>query len=537
MPLRLRELYLPLEHTCEDLRAEAAARLGLRPEDLVQVEPLRRAVDARRKGNIRFVYTVLVRLGDAALEEAVAAGARGSQVALWRPEPVRQLAVGRERLSGPVAVVGAGPAGLFAALRLAEAGYAPLVIERGRPVEERSRDVAVFARGLGLDPESNVVFGEGGAGTFSDGKLTHRTESPEAALVLRVLRDCGAGAELLVDARPHVGSDVLPSVVAALRRRIEGAGGRFLFGRRAAAFVVRGGELVALELAEPGGSSELRVGAVLLAPGASARDTWRALLEAGIELRCRPTLIGIRVEHPQELVDRAQYGGFAGHPALGPAEYFLKCAGSPRLRPVHSFCMCPGGQVIAVASSPGMLSTNGMSRRARDSGFANAALVAPVGPRDYGGERPLAGAEFLERLERAVFEAGGGDWSLPCARLIDFVNGRRSRALPDCPAGTRRKNADLRGMLPRQVEESIVSAVRRFARQVRGFLSDRASVYAAELRAGSPVRVLRGEDGSSPSARGLFPAGEGAGYSGGIVSSAVDGLNQAARLISRFAPP
>ncbi len=537
MPIRLTEIYLSLDHGPEDLRLAAAKELGVEPGDVARLEVLRRAVDARRKPSIRFVYTVSLSLNLPAKEPAAARRAAEGTARLEEPVVPSQVRQGTERLEGPVVVIGAGPAGLFAAMRLAECGYAPLVVERGRPAEGRKADVARFCREGSLDPESNIVFGEGGAGAFSDGKLTHRGGSATAELVLRTLAECGAPADITFDARPHVGSDVLPGVLAAMRERIRAAGGCFRFGLRATGFELGGDRLVSVTVDTPDGREELAVGALLIAPGLSARDTWRSLLAAGVELECRPTLVGVRVEHPQEIIDRAQYGPLAGHPRLGPAEYFLKRAGTGGLRRVHSFCMCPGGRVIPVASSPGMVSANGMSRRARDSGFANAALVVPVGPADYGGSGPLAGVEFVERFERGVFDAGGGDYSLPAQRLSDFLRGETSRELPPSAEGARRRLAPVYDLLPAPVMRSIREAVRTFARRVRGFTGPSAGVYGAELRAGSPVRILRGEDGSSRSARNLFPAGEGAGYAGGIVSSAVDGLRQAERIVARYAPP
>jgi len=536
MSIRLTEVYIPLDHEDEDVRAAAAGSLGLEADDVASVEVLRRAVDARRKPNIRFVYTLLVRLAEAAREaEAVEGAAEGtarieSPVAPELPRP------GTESLQGPVIVVGAGPAGLFAALRLAEAGYVPLVVERGRPVEERRTDVRAFAREGALDPESNIVFGEGGAGAFSDGKLTHRSESGESRLVAETLAACGADDDIRFDARPHVGSDVLPGVVAALRERIVQAGGEVRFSSRVSGFRLAGGRLAGITITSADGSDEVAPGAVIIAPGLSARDTWRALAEAGVPLEARPTLIGVRVEHKQETIDRAQYGALAGHPRLGAAEYFLKYPASDSLRPVHSFCMCPGGWVIPVSSSEGMLSANGMSRRARASGFANSALVAPVGPEDYGSDAPLAGLEFIEKLEREVFRAGGEDNSLPAQRLNDFLRGVPSLRLPPAARGTRRRMARVFEILPPVVVESIRSAVREFSGTIRGFTGPSAGVYGAELRAGSPVRIVRGEDGTSPSAGNLYPVGEGAGYAGGIMSSAVDGLRQASRVIGRYAP-
>ena len=537
MPVRLTEIYVTLDHDEGDMRGAAAKALGLGADDIASVEILRRAIDARRKPNIRFVYTLLVTLADPAREaEAVERAAEGP-ARIETPSAPEALEPGTEPLDGPVVVVGAGPAGLFAALRLAEAGYAPILLERGRAVDRRREDVRSFARDGALDPESNVVFGEGGAGTFSDGKLTHRAESGESRLVAETLAACGAPDDVTFDARPHVGSDVLPGVVAALRERIVKAGGEVRFESRATGIRLADGRLGRMDVVSPDGRDEIAPGAVVIAPGLSARDTWRDLAEAGVALEARPTLIGVRVEHKQETIDRAQYGALAGHPRLGAAEYFLKRPASGNLRPVHSFCMCPGGWVIPVSSEEGMLSSNGMSRRARSSGFANSALVAPVGPDDYGSGGAFAGVEFIEKLESEAFRAGGEDYSLPAQRLNDFLRGVPSIRLPPAAAGTRRRMARVWEILPPAVVASIRAAVREFAMTIRGFTGPSAGVYGAELRAGSPVRIVRGDDGAAPSAANLYPTGEGAGYSGGIMSSAVDGLRQAARVVARYAPP
>jgi hypothetical protein len=431
-------------------------------------------------------------------------------------------------------VVGAGPAGLAAAWRLAAAGYRPLVLERGEPVERRAAAVAGLSRAGALNPESNYCFGEGGAGCFSDGKLHTRRADPRTGELFELLVACGAPEEILVSGRPHVGSDRLPAVIRRLRGRILEMGGQVRFGARVEGIELRGGRLAALGLS---GGERLEVGACVLAPGASARELFAALAAAGLELSARAVQCGLRVECPQEELDRLLHGRWAGHPRLGAAEFFLTSPAGAGLGAAHSFCMCPGGRVVPVATEPGMLSTNGASAAARDSGSANAAVIAAVAPESFGACGALAGVEFQRELERRVFELGGSDYALPCAAARAFLGGGGAGTLPGGSASVRRRPADLGGLLPGAVEAAVLRALARFARVMPPLGGAGAVVYGAETRVGSPVRVLRGADGQAPGAAGLYPAGEGSGYAAGIVTSALDGLRAAERLVAAHRRP
>ncbi|HOX08630.1 MAG TPA: NAD(P)-binding protein [Planctomycetota bacterium] len=536
MALIISGIELPVDHPEGAELSAAVNRLLIGRDDVQAWRVERRSVDAREKGNPRLVCSVWLALADPDTEPDLAKRYAHRQVALvmpgqpWMPEP------GAGELRGAVVVVGAGPAGLAAAWRLAAAGYRPLVLERGEPAEKRPLSIVGIEREGRLDPESNYSFGEGGAGCFSDGKLHTRRSDPRTREFLELLVSCGAPEETLTDGRPHVGSDRLPGVVRRIREKIAGLGGAFRFGARVEDFEVAGGRLAALKLA---GGERMEVGSCILAAGASARDTFAALARAGVALEARPVQCGLRLECPQEEIDRLLYGRWAGHERLGPAEFFLTSAAGvgPGAAAAHTFCMCPGGRVVPVATEPGMLSTNGASHTARDSGFANAAVIAAVAPEDFGASGPLAGIEFQRALERRIFERGGGDYSFPCATVKDFLGARGGSALPAAPRNVRRKAADLAGLLPPAVEAGVRRALERFARLMPPLGGAGAVLYGAETRVGSPVRVLRGEDGQSPAAAGLYPAGEGSGYAAGIVTSAVDGMRAAELLVAAHRRP
>ncbi len=528
--LRLTELKLPLDHGAGAIEAAIRHRLGLGPGDLLGHAVARRGYDARNRSAIALIYTVDVALRD---EAAVLRRLRDRHLAPTPDTTYRCVAQAPPAgLAERPVVVGAGPCGLFAGLVLAQMGFRPIILDRGRPVRERTQDTWGLWRRSVLDPESNVQFGEGGAGTFSDGKLHSQIKDPghRGRKVLEEFVAAGAPEEILVLGKPHIGTFRLVAMVERMRARIEALGGEYRWRSRLADLVVETAadgtrRLRGLVLAD-GRTIEARH--VVLAIGHSARDTF-AMLHArrGVAIEPKPFSLGLRIEHPQSLIDRARFGAFAGHKLLGAADYRLvhHCADG---RSVYSFCMCPGGTVVAAASEPGGVVTNGMSQYSRNERNANAGIVVGVTPADYPGG-PLAGIEFQRRWERAAFAAGGGTYAAPVQRVADFLAGRPSTALgavlPSYRPGV--VPADLATCLPDYAVAAIREALPHFDRQIPGFAMDDAVLTGVETRTSSPVRIRRDETGQSVNTRGLFPAGEGAGYAGGILSAGVDGIRAA----------
>jgi uncharacterized FAD-dependent dehydrogenase len=513
-----RNLLLSLEEDEELLPRRLAGRLDVPLAAIVSCRIVRKGIDARKKPHIKQVYTVEFVVSDPEGFWRRHSGDRDLE-RLSPPLPVVFTPVASP---GRIIVVGSGPAGLFAALRLAEYGLKPLLIERGREMAARVRDVEGFWQGGALDGESNIQFGEGGAGTFSDGKLTTRVRDPQASHVLARLVEFGAPGEIAWLAKPHIGTDRLRAVVVNLRRFLLSRGVEVRFGAKLTDLQISDGQLRAVVI---NGREELPCDRLLLAPGHSARDTYAMLHERGVPLEAKPFAVGLRVEHPQELINRIQYG-LASHPRLAPADYALTFNDAVSGRSAYSFCMCPGGEVVACSSEQGGVVTNGMSSYGRNTPWANSALVATVRRDDFPTDSPLAGVEFQRELERRAFALGGGNYHAPCQNLLSFLG----RKHPGGIFSTYRpgvREADLAELLPDYVTRTLRDGIGSFERKMRGFITAEATLVGVESRTSAPLRILRGDDCQSVGLAGLYPCGEGAGYAGGIMSAALDGIRVA----------
>ena len=534
--LRLTDIKLPLDHVESALRDAILARLGIASDDLTGFTVAKRSYDARKRGAIVLIYSVDV---ETTREPEWLQRMQQADTPLRHVMPTPDTTyrvVARAPVHVPLrpVVVGLGPCGLFAGLVLAQMGFRPIILERGKEVRERTKDTWGLWRRKILNPESNVQFGEGGAGTFSDGKLYSQITDKQhhGRKVLTEFVAAGAPEEILYVSKPHIGTFRLVSMVEHMRATIESLGGEIRFSSRVDDLLVETDgagtrHVRGVALAD---GTQLRADHVVMALGHSARDTFAMLHARGVFLEAKPFSIGFRIEHPQSLIDAARFGPQAGHPLLGAADYKLvhHCRNG---RSVYSFCMCPGGTVVAAASEPGRVVTNGMSQYSRNERNANAAIVCGITPEDYipYGQGPLAGIELQRHWEARAFELGGGDYEAPGQLVGDFLDGRASRqfgsVLPSYTPGVRL--GDLGPSLPDYAIAAIREALPAFDKQLRGFAMHDAVLTGVETRTSSPLRITRGEDGHSRNTRGLFPAGEGAGYAGGILSAGVDGIRMA----------
>jgi len=526
--LRISELKLPLDHPADALRPAIVNRLGISDAQLLKVSVFKRSHDARKKNAITLIYALDVEVQDEATVLARLADDR--QIGPAPDTRYRYIAQAPAELTTRPVVIGTGPCGLLAGLLLAQMGFKPIILERGKAVRERTKDTWELWRKQTLNPESNVQFGEGGAGTFSDGKLYSQIKDPHflGRKVMEEFVKAGAPEEIMYVSKPHIGTFRLVKMVEAMRATITGLGGEIHFGSKVDRILIDNHQVKGVELA---GGEQIAAEHVVLAIGHSARDTFQMLYDAGVYVEAKPFAIGFRIEHPQTLIDHARFGPNAGNELLGAADYKLvhHCANG---RAAYSFCMCPGGQVVAATSEPGRVVTNGMSQYSRAERNANSALVVNVDPSDFPGDarqNPLLGIDFQRHWESQAFIAGGSSYNAPAQRVGDFLAGRPSTALgqvdPSYQPGVHM--TDLSSCAPDYVIDALREAIPAFDKQIRGFAMADAVLTGVETRTSSPIRIKRGDDFQSINTRGLYPAGEGAGYAGGILSAGVDGIKVA----------
>lgn len=522
--IRVSNIKLPLDHTEEDLVKFIVSSLKIQPDQLLETKIFRRSVDARNRKNIFLIYTMDVKT---TIDSELLKQFTDEQTIKETPDMTYKfVAQAGEKLGERPVVIGFGPCGIFAGLILAQMGYRPIILDRGKEVRERTKDTFGFWRKKGLNTESNVQFGEGGAGTFSDGKLSTQIKDKKhyGRKVLNEFVEAGAPEEILFVSKPHIGTLKLVPMVERMRAKIIALGGEIRFNSRVDDFHIAAGQITGITLAD---GEQIKSKHIALAIGHSARDTFQIIYDKGVTIEAKPFSIGFRIEHKQSLIDQAYFGEHAGHPILGSADYKLvhHCKNG---RSVYSFCMCPGGTVVAATSEEYCVVTNGMSQYSRNKMNANSAIVVGIDPSDYP-EHPLAGIELQRRLENAAFKLGGENYDAPAQLVGDFLLGKSSELLGEVEPSYRPgiKLTELSDLLPDYCIEAIREALPAFNRKIKGFAMDEATLTGVETRTSSPICIKRGADFQSLNTKGLYPAGEGAGYAGGIMSSAIDGIKVA----------
>jgi uncharacterized FAD-dependent dehydrogenase len=533
MSIRISNLRTSLDEPEASLAHRAVGLLGISESELAHWRILRKSLDTRKKGSLRFVYTLEAALkGDEArvIQLAPKAGHEGVRLELYHEPNFEMPAAGNRVLDHRPIIIGSGPAGLVAAYFLAERGYRPLVLERGRSVRDRIQDVLAFDSGGPLDAESNYLFGEGGAGTFSDGKLTCRSSGPDVRRVLELFAECKGKPSILYEYRPHLGSNRLPAVVKAIRRKIETLGGELRFSCRAEDLDITDGRLRGVATS----SGYILANIAFLATGHSARDTYAMLERRGVPMVQKPFQMGVRIEQPQEAVNRAQYGLSRLEEKLGAADYSLVAHGRYNL---FTFCMCAGGRIIPSVSAPGYFSTNGMSLSTRASPFANSGLMITIEPSQFGNSDILAGMHLQEAYEKKAFEAGRGEYLCPIQMAADFLARRPTRHMPPCSYERGLVLHSINELIPPMIVDALDHGLPIMDRRWSGRFLANATLVGPEARGSSPVRIVRDDaTREMPGIEGLYPIGEGAGYAGGIISAAVDGLRSAKAVVAKYAP-
>ena len=530
MTIRINNINLNIDEPIEDIKKKVSKKLKISENEIIKLNILKESIDARKKDNIKFNYCVEIKCNG---EKRIVSKIKDKDVKFEENESKEQFEYGiKESKTRPV-VIGLGPAGLFAALTLAKHGYKPVIFERGEDVDNRSKTVESFWNGTSdLNLESNVQFGEGGAGAFSDGKLTTRIKDNRCGFVLEQLVKAGAPEEIIYAGKPHVGTDILKGVVKNIREEIISLGGEVHFNSKLEKVNIKDGKLESIIV----NGNTIPCESLVLAIGHSSRDTYEMLNEEGVFMQPKAFAVGVRIEHPQGMIDSNQYGKYVGHPRLKAADYKLVYQSEKLNRGIYSFCMCPGGVVVAAASEEGRLVSNGMSYHARDLDNANSALVVTVGPEDFEGDSPLSGMDFQRKYEELAYKLGGGDYKAPVQLVGDFLNDRVSTKLgsviPSYKPGFEFR--DLRECLPSYVVEAIKEGIVKFDSKIKGYAMDDAVLTGIETRTSAPVRMTRDENLQSISAKGLYPTGEGAGFAGGIISAAVDGIKVAERIMGEY---